>query len=208
MEGPTTIWLIRHGAPQGVEGRCYGRHDPPLSSEGVLQANAIAKRLASEPIHHVYSSPLVRALDTARSIAEPHHLTVETLETLCELHYGDLEGLRYEEIRQRYPEIYTSWHERPTETGFPNGEHFSEMRERVMGALALLRERHRQQSIVVVAHSGVTRVVIGHALGVPDIHLFRIAQRYAALNRIDYYRDGTSVELLNASASEYGGQHG
>jgi len=197
MYEPTTVWLIRHGIPIDSDGRCYGRRNVALSAEGIVQAKEVAKHLGGEPISHVYSSGLSRALDTARIVAEPHRLHVETVDALAEIHFGDLEGLRYEDIRQKYPECFESWITRPAETQFPNGESFTQMSGRVLGAFDVLVSRHRNQSIAVVAHSGVIRLVLGKALSIPDNQIFRLAQRYGAINRIRYFEDGPIVELMN-----------
>src|SRR5215831_34635 len=129
------VWLIRHGTPEGADGRCYGRHDIPLSGVGVEEAGTVARYLATERLTHVYTSPLRRALDTARIIAEPHSLTVEQIDGLAEIHFGDFEGLSYDEIRTQFRETYQLWMERPVEVRFPNGESFHEMRERVLAAM-------------------------------------------------------------------------
>jgi len=197
MEKPTIVWLMRHGLPQGVEGRCYGRHDICLSAEGIGQAKGLSARLAAQPLAKVYSSPLRRAVETAQIVAEPHHLPVEMLDALSEIHFGDFEGLGYDEIEMRYPELFQSWMERPTETRFPNGEDFQEMRRRVLDALNLLLTRHSKEPIAIIAHAGVIRVLVAQALSIPDSQIFRLAQRYAALNRIDYFEHGAVVEMLN-----------
>ena len=193
----TTVWLIRHGSPEGGNGRCYGRHDIPLSAEGVNQAKQISAQLAGESISNIYSSHLRRAFDTGRIIAEPHGLAVRPLEDLAEIHFGDLEGLTYEEIQKRYPDIFESWMTRPTETQFPNGESFQQMSVRVLRAFDSLTSNHRNQSIVVVAHSGVIRLLLGKALSIPSTEIFRLAQRYGAINRIRYFEHGPIVELIN-----------
>jgi len=197
MEGATTVWLIRHASPDGANGRCYGRHDIPLSQDGLNQAKQISARLTSESISQIYSSNLSRAVETARIISEPHGLTVQTIEGLGEIHFGDLEGLTYEEIQKRYPDIFESWMTRPTETQFPNGESFQQMSVRVLRAFDSLTSNHRNQSIVVVAHSGVIRLLLGKALSIPSTEIFRLAQRYGAINRIRYFEHGPIVELIN-----------
>src|SRR5262245_21580783 len=129
---PTTVWLVRHALPEGNNGRCYGRLDVPLSPDGIAQAQRIANQLVHEPIAHVYSSGLRRAIETARILAEPHSLTVQIMDDLREIDFGDLEGMTYEEIEKRYPDVFQSWMEHPTETQFPNGESFNQMRARAL----------------------------------------------------------------------------
>jgi broad specificity phosphatase PhoE len=113
------------------------------------------------------------------------------------MNFGDLEGLRYEEIQQRYPEIFQSWMTRPTETRFPNGESLTEMKGRVLSTLDLLLSRHRNQSIGIVTHAGVIRLIIAQALCIPDNQIFKLAQGYGAINRIEYFGQGPVVKLMN-----------
>jgi alpha-ribazole phosphatase len=197
MDESTTVWLIRHGGTIDAEGRCCGRRNVALSAEGIRQAQEVAKYLSGEPISHVYSSGLRRAVDTAHIVAEPHCLHVQAVEALAEMDFGDLEGLRYEQIQQEYPECFESWLTRPAETQFPNGESFTQMSVRVFDAFDLLLSRHRNQSIAVVVHAGVIRMILGKALSIPDNQIFRLAQRHGAINRIRYFEDGPVVELVN-----------
>src|SRR5215475_9915469 len=105
MEEPTIVWLVRHGLPEGMDGRCYGQYDVRLSAEGIRQANVIATQLAGKRLSHVYSSLLRRAIDTAQIISGQYRIPVETMNELSEIHFGDFEGLSYEEIETRYPDI-------------------------------------------------------------------------------------------------------
>src|SRR5262249_26169480 len=122
MQIPTTVWLIRHGAVDGVEGRCCGQLDVGLGKMGLGQAKDIAMRLSKEPISHIYSSALRRAVATAQCLAQSRNLTVQSIAALNEMNFGDLEGLRYEEIQERWPDVFKSWMATPAETQFPNGE--------------------------------------------------------------------------------------
>jgi alpha-ribazole phosphatase len=197
----TTLWLVRHTLPEGGEGRCYGRYDLPLSAEGVQHAKALAHQFEGQSITHVYSSGLSRAAETARILAEPHGLAVSVVDSLAELHFGDLEGLTNAEIEERYPQVFRSWMERPLETHFPNGESFAQMRARVLPAMNSLLSRHENECIIVVAHAGVIRTVLGNVLGLPDDHIFRLAQRYGAINRIHYFDDNSAVvDLMNGTS--------
>jgi alpha-ribazole phosphatase len=193
----TTVWLVRHGSPDSVKGRCYGRYDVPLSAEGLCQAKNVAAQLAKEAIARVYSSGLRRARDTACIVAEPHGLTVETVDDLAEIDFGRLDGLTYEEIEERHPEVFRLWMARPTEVRFPGGESFRDLSLRVGSAFERLLSRHRNESIAVVAHAGVIRVILCQALSMPEKEIFRLAQRYGAINRITWFEHGPVVELIN-----------
>jgi alpha-ribazole phosphatase len=197
VENVTTVWIMRHGEADGMNGRCCGRYDAPLSVEGVEQAKRVAAQLARESISHMYSSNLQRAFKTAQIVAEPHGLAVETIEELAEMNFGDLEGMTYEEAEQRFPAVFQSWMTRPTETQFPNGESFHQMNERVLGAFDSLLHHHRNQSIGIVAHAGVNRIVLRRALSIPGDEMFRLAQKHCAINRVRYVEEAPIVELIN-----------
>jgi alpha-ribazole phosphatase len=190
--------LVRHGEPETTtRGRVYGRLDVKLSQRGEEQMKETAKRLESAPLAAVYSSPRIRAIESARPIAGHHRLKVSLDGRLCEIDFGSFEGLSYDEVSVRYPELYRAWMKRPTEVEFPGGETFAQMKTRVLDAVAELRRRHRNDTVAIVAHGGVNRIVLAAALGLPDEAIFRLGQSYAGLSVIDYYETECVVELLN-----------
>lgn len=197
LNGATTVWLVRHGSTEGADGRCCGRLDVPLSPEGIVQARETAARLAQEEVCAVYSSGLRRALETGQILADALRVSLTPLETLAEIDFGDLEGMTYEDVQHHYPEVFERWMTQPTNTQFPNGESFADMRDRVNSTVDALLRRHRNQSIAIVSHSGVIRFLIGRALSMPADQMFRLAQRHAAINRIKFTLEGPIVELIN-----------
>jgi alpha-ribazole phosphatase/probable phosphoglycerate mutase len=88
--------------------------------------------------------------------------------------------------------------EHPTEVRFPNGECFAEMRDRVMTAFQLLLAKHDGETIALVSHGGVNRIIIAWALQMPDHCLFRLAQPYAAASLLEFVECVPSLRLLNA----------
>ena len=197
----TNIWIIRDGEPEvAAQGRCYGRLDVGLSPEGRSQLERVADQLRREPLAAIYASPLKRTMESASILGRHHSCEIEILEGMREINFGDFEGLSYDEIAQTYPEIYRNWMERPTETQFPNGESFGHMRTRVTETAEFVRSRHANQSVALVTHGGVVRIMLAEALEISDANIFRIAQRYAAVNRIRYLNAYPSVELVNGAA--------
>jgi alpha-ribazole phosphatase len=191
----TAVWLIRHAEPDAsMRGRCYGSLDARLSPAGREQAARLAGRLAAEPFAAIYSSPRRRAIETAEALGRDIVIVPE----FRELDFGDFEGRPWDDIAASHPEVYRQWMETPTRVQFPNGESFTQMRARVLAAYRALLAQHDGQTIGVIAHGGVVRIVLADALGVPDENLFRIAQRYGALNLIRYLGYYPSVELVNA----------
>ena len=171
-------------------------------AEDRRQGLYLADRLSKEPLAAVYASLRRRAQESAALISAPHQMEVQTLEGFCEISLGGFEGLRYEEIERRYPTLYWQWMEHPTEIQFPNGESFNPLRARVIDAANRLRKRHRGQSIAIVSHGGVSRMLLAEALSMPSANPFRIRQRYAALNLIAFFEEIPLVEIINESFCE------
>lgn len=198
----TRLWLVRHGEPEEeARHRCYGALDVGLSGKGRAQMAQVAEYSRAEPIAVIYSSPRSRALEGARIIAAARTCPVEIVPDLREIDFGDFEGFTYDEIAARYPEIYRRWMEAPTEVRFPNGEAFDDMRVRVLRAVEAIRREREGQTIMIVSHGGVNRLLIAQALQMPDHCLFRLAQDYAAINLLSFIEDSPSVQLVNQSAA-------
>ena len=87
--------------------------------------------------------------------------------------------------------------EKPTEVLFPNGEHFSGMRSRVLNAFEAIQRKHHSETIAIVSHGGVNRIVLAGALQIPNECIFRLAQDYAAINLLAFMDGLPLVQLLN-----------
>ena len=161
----------------------------------------VAKRLTTENLNAIYASPRRRATEGAGIIAAFHTCDYEEDAGLRELSFGDFEGMTYDEIATRYPELYRRWMEAPTEVQFPNGERFAEMRLRVLQAFGAITRRREGQTIAIVSHGGVIRTLIAWALQVPDPCLFRLAQDYAAMNLLTLDDGIPMVCSMNVAAT-------
>lgn len=194
----TYLWLLRHGRPSAEsEGRCYGALDLSLSDVGLEQARDAAAQIPENTLSAIYSSPRRRCTQTAEILRHRHPCPLETIDALSEINFGIFEGRTYDDIAATHPDVYRQWMDHPTEVAFPGGESFGEMQCRVLEAVDRLLAIHKGSSFAIVAHGGVNRIVIAQALGMPRENIFRIAQRYGALNLIRYLGDYPSVELLN-----------
>jgi broad specificity phosphatase PhoE len=87
--------------------------------------------------------------------------------------------------------------ENPTEVLFPNGESFPEMRDRVLRAFDAIERKHVGQTVALVTHGGVNRILLANNLQIPDNCIFRLAQDYAAINLIEFMQGSPVVRLLN-----------
>lgn len=147
------VYLIRHALPEfpGGERMCLGRTDIPLGPEGLAQANAMAKTFPA--VSRVYSSPLERAVETARAIAEP-----VILDGLQELSMGEWDGLTFREIQQRYPALYAA-RGRDNTLPPPGSEPDEEGLVRFRAAMEQAAE-DAPGDLAVVAHGGVIRLFL------------------------------------------------
>jgi broad specificity phosphatase PhoE len=145
----------------------------------------------------IYCSDLSRSLRSAQIVGAAHGLTPAVRPGLRERSFGIWEGLTFPEIKDRYPEEFRRWAGNPLKYCPPGGENTLEVRDRVIAAIERIKGAHEGQSVAVVAHGGVNRIVLCHVLGVPLEHIFRIEQDFAAVNIIDFWEKYPVVKLLN-----------
>ncbi len=196
---PTTVYLMRHGeVVNGGEKRYNGHIDVDITENGVRQMLRLAGLLAGKNISAVYSSDLIRSVKGARIIADSAGITPTPLRELRERSVGAWEGLTADEILERFPEEYVQWRSDLLNYRPPGGECLNDVRERILPAFGKLVSFHPDQSIAMLLHGGVNRVIIADALGMDMLNLFRIDQAFGALNIIDYHENGMAVvRLLN-----------
>lgn len=162
----TDLLLIRHGeATHNLVARWEGPSAAPLTEEGRRQAEAVARRLARwEPrVCHLYSSPILRAYQTAEPIARFLGLGTVTEEQLSEIDFGQVSGLTREQFQARMPAVYARWSDRGDQTfTFPGGEQRREFFQRVARALDTILARHPRGVVAIVAHGGTLRAALAH----------------------------------------------
>jgi phosphoserine phosphatase len=198
----TEILLTRHGHVPWLEPKRFrGRAELKLTDTGIAQAEATACRISVgwRPAA-IYASPLGRTLRTARIIAEPLRLPVQPMDALIDIDYGEWQGLTVDEAKARWPAEAELWHRRPDLVQIPGGETLQEVLARVAQALRLIVGRHRQETVVLVAHDGVNRVILLHALEMALARYWQFGQDPCALNRIEASAEGFMVHAMNDTA--------
>ena len=197
-ETKTRVVLVRHGETEWNRvQRFRGRTDIQLNETGRRQARALAKRLSGWPLAAIYSSPLKRALQTAEPVAEACGLNVVILEGMTDVDYGTSAGLSPEEAAARDPEVHEIWVQTPLLTRFHGGESLQQVQERAWSALEEVSSVHKGETILVVSHVVVNRVLICSALGLVGDAFWRIGQDNAAINIIEGANGLYQVLLLN-----------
>jgi alpha-ribazole phosphatase len=195
----TRVILLRHAEPaDDARGRCYGRLDVGLSAAGFEHARRLPASLSPLDYDAVYTSPRVRARQTAEPLASARGLSPVIDDELRELDFGELEGRRYEEIEASEPELYRAWMETPTRVRFPGGESYADLRVRGLRALERIRARH--DAALVVTHGGIIRAALADWLGMPDEAIFRLDQSYCGTSVVEWLDGVPIVRLLNYTA--------
>ncbi|GAA2738582.1 bifunctional RNase H/acid phosphatase [Actinocorallia aurantiaca] len=190
---PTRTLLLRHGqTPLSIEKRFAGVGDTPLTDHGHVQAAAAAKALADRGVDVIVSSPLRRAQDTARAVADVIGAEVRTDEGFRETDFGAWEGLSFAEARSRWPEELSAWLADPS-CAPPGGESFASVAQRVATARDKLLVRHREKTVLVVSHVTPIKIMVQQALEAPTTTLYRLHLDTASLCTVDWYADGPGV---------------
>jgi broad specificity phosphatase PhoE len=167
----TTIFLARHGESDwNAANRFQGHSDRPLTDLGRRQAEALADAVTGANVEAIYSSPLMRALETARIVAARTGLEVMEDDDLREVDTGGWSGLSREEVQQRFPEGFERWISGGA--GWEDGESYEDMAERTLGAVGRIAEAHPGGRVLVVSHGGPIRAIQAAANGM-DIHEYR-----------------------------------
>ena len=194
----SSLLLVRHGETELESAwRYWGHTDVKLSALGIRQAQRLRDLLVAERIDAIYSSDLKRALVTAKIVDSKHNTGIITCAELREISFGELEGLTFDEISQRYPEIARSWIEGKLELRYPGGESLGEFIQRLSNFAGRLRTLAPEQAILIVAHGGSLRLLICHLLGIGPQHWHQFQLDFASLSIVETHAQGAVLRLLN-----------
>ncbi len=191
----TRLLIIRHGQTEWnrVE-RFRGLTDLELNDTGVKQAEAAAARLREWTVAAIYASPLKRAMHTAEIIAKPSKLRVHPLEDIIDMNFGKWHGLSLDEARQQYPELYALWEIQPHKVQFPEGENLPQVQARAMAAVKSLMDNHPSDTIALVSHRVICKLLVLGLLGLDSSHFWQIEQNVAAINHF-VIRNGLPIAI-------------
>ncbi len=199
MSDPVRLLLARHGQTEWhAENRYVSRTDIALTEAGHAQARVLAHRVEREKVGLVLSSPLGRALLTAKPVAAARNLEPETDERLRELDFGEWEGRTLAEIREQDPESVKRFEE-SAEQGFPGGEPLHEGADRVLDVFADLSRSHAGATVLVVAHNTLLRLALCRMLGVELGQYRRLLPRVlnGALSEVRFDESGGALYSFN-----------
>ncbi|ANU13113.1 YhfR [Planococcus halocryophilus Or1] len=147
----TMICLVRHGETDwNVQGKIQGKTDIPLNTEGMRQAARCAHYLTDSNWDVIITSPLKRAKGTALLINEKLQLPLIEMPEFEEKHFGDAEGMTYEERELTFPDRH-----------YPNQEDNYLFAERLSSGLQIINECYQNKRVLLVSHGGVINALLG-----------------------------------------------
>jgi probable phosphoglycerate mutase len=196
----TKILLTRHGHVDGIQpARFRGRAELALTERGLAEADALARRIADnwKPAA-VFTSPLQRCVLTGGKIAAACGIKGEVREGLGDIDYGAWQMRTHDEVSAESPDAYRQWRSAPQLTRFPKGESLQDVMARTSDVLREALLRYSEQTVVMVGHDSVNRVLLLQFLDMPPAAYWRLVQDPCTLNEIEISAMGdVRVQRLN-----------
>ena len=179
------LYIIRHGQTDwNVEGKIQGRQDIPLNAAGRSQAEMLATVMEKRPVTAIYSSPQIRAMETAETLARAQGMTVIPVPELAEIGYGDWEGRTASDILAKERKLYEEWWQHPATVAPSGGETLNQVDVRCKKAWERIKGEMKGDT-AVVAHGGTLAHFIVHLLeGQPDAAEILVGN--ASITTIEY----------------------
>lgn len=199
---PTLVHLIRHGEVEDAYHNVFGgcRIDMGLSALGARQAGALAQATAAWPLDAVYASPMRRVRETMQPLLDRRSLTPTIMEGLREMDFGDWTGHRWTEVHEKFGISAYDWLEILEGPGIPNGESAAVVRARAAPCLNQILQAHPHQSVAIVCHGGIIRVLLSLLLEMPLSKMAHFNIDYAGITSVEiqpHKKHAVELNLLN-----------
>jgi phosphoserine phosphatase len=198
----TIILLVRHGHVEGIRPeRFRGHADLALTETGQRQAELLARRIASQwAPSSIYTSPLRRCVATGAAIARACGIPSQPFTALNDLDYGAWQSLTYDDARAKNPDLFAAWVTTPHLVGFPDGESLQDVAARTANVLRFVLSRNAEETIVLVGHDNVNKVMLTQILDMPLSAYWRLAQSPCCLNEIEVTGSSFQLRRMNDTA--------
>ena len=194
------LHFLRHGqtALSRADVFCGSGSDPELTEDGLLMAESFAAAFRSTPWRAIYSSPLRRAVETARPLAGAFALEVEERDGLKEIGYGSWEGLSREEVSRRFHDDYISWLADPSWHPPTAGELAVLIARRGLHVVESIRRRFDDGDVLVVSHKATIRIILCSLLGI-DVGRFRyrLVCPVGSVSVVEFTAQGPLLHVLS-----------
>jgi len=198
----TRLFLVRHGSTEANERLPFVLQgcelNGPLTETGQRQAANLARGLRDFDIHAIYSSPLLRARQTAAAVAEGRKLEVIPVQDLRECSVGKWEGMAWDVIKSTQREAHDHFFADPVNTPHPGGESYRDVLNRAATSINDILAKHLGQNVVIVAHNMVNRVYLAEHVGIELKHARKLRQANCCINLLHHRAGKTELVSLNS----------
>lgn len=195
----TRLFLIRHAENEyTVSGKLAGWiPEVHLNEAGKVQAEILSDYFKSVDIHHIYSSPLVRALETARPIAAAHDIRVVRCNSIAEVRYGKWQGKSLKVLRRQ--KLWDQIQRKPSICSFPDGESIMSVQNRAVEVVKEISDRHTNECVLLVSHADVIKMILAYYLGLALDLYQRLVINTASISEIMISENDVRIVSMNVT---------
>ncbi len=194
------IIFLRHGQAENNTKRILaGRTEGvPLTKIGIEQAEQIGKYLKPIDISAIYSSPIERADNTAKIVAESNSIDYKLDERLTELDMGKFTRMPYDEIFAKHGNVFLKFYSNDPIISKYNVETFPHVQKRVMDMLDYTIKKHDQENVLLVTHMDPIKSVIAKVMDLKPSSLFELIIANCSLTIIKHHDEKLSLSAINS----------
>jgi broad specificity phosphatase PhoE len=191
--------LIRHGETHWNEKKLIqgGRQDIELSSAGIRQASKLAVHLKNEKFSIIITSPMKRAVATAKAIASLHGLPLEVDDRLKEIDVAALEGMSLDDLNISFTRFLKQWQKDREASDLPYGEKLQELQNRAWEVVQILLEVHPKETVILVSHYFVIMAIILQALDLPLSAIVKFKLDTCGISVLSFANHGARLLSFN-----------
>ena len=197
----TEIIFVRHGETEANRLNVFrGQLDVKLNENGYKQAEDVAKALSHRNISAVYSSPLQRALETAKIICKYHNQEVKISNGLNNINLGEWQGKSRDDLKKFHPEFWNKWVHDTENVEIPGGETLGQVKDRTVKTVKELIEENRGKTILIVSHRCALKVCLAGLLEIEGRYFWKFFLDNCSYSIVEYDDcKGFTLTLLNES---------
>ena len=198
------IIFLRHGQAENNTRRILaGRTDGvPLTKTGIEQAGNIAKYLKHIDVSAIYSSPIERAYNTAKIVADYNSLNYELDDRLIEIEMGKFTRMNYDDMFAKHGNVFLKFYENDPIIAEHKVETFPHVQERVRDMVDYVIKKHKNQNVVLVTHMDPIKSMLSTIMELKPKILFELIIANASLTIVKEYDEKFSLSAINAMSSD------
>ncbi len=194
-----TLYLLRHGQTECSRNNAFcGSVDPELTEDGREMAQGFAMAYQALEWQAIYASPMIRAIATAKPIAEKLGIDLELRDGLKEINYGLWEGQTVEKVSQEYHDDYIRWTADPAWYPPTGGELAVAIATRALVVIEEIKQRYSSGNILIVSHKATIRIILCSLLGI-DVgrFRFRLGCPVGSVSKVEFGAHGPLLHSLS-----------